>query len=146
MNATAKTDPWIRCAKPNPAARLRLFCLPYAGGGASLFRDWGQALPDSVEVCAIQLPGREDRIAETPFRQVEDLLPVLLEKLRPYLDRPIAFFGHSMGAFLSYELARALTEEHRGPAHPASARRTCRCRGRRATTCPTPPSATGCAV
>ena len=117
MNATAKTDPWIRCAKPNPAARLRLFCLPYAGGGASLFRDWGQALPDSVEVCAIQLPGREDRIAETPFRQVEDLLPVLLEKLRPYLDRPIAFFGHSMGAFLSYELARALTEEHRGPAH-----------------------------
>ena len=117
MNAPAKTDPWIRCPKPNPAARLRLFCLPYAGGGASIFKHWGHALPDSIEVCAIQLPGREERIAETPFRRVEQLLPVLLDRLRPYLDRQIAFFGHSMGAFLSYELARALTEENRAPAH-----------------------------
>tara|TARA_E500000305_G_scaffold108208_1_gene110028 strand:+ start:1501 stop:2259 length:759 start_codon:yes stop_codon:yes gene_type:complete len=115
MNATAKTDPWIRCSKPNPAARLRLFCLPYAGGGASIFKNWGRTLPDRIEVCAIQLPGREDRISETPFRQVEDLLPVLMERLHPYLDRDVAFFGHSMGAFLSYELARALTEEHRAP-------------------------------
>ena len=117
MNAPAKTDPWIRCPTPHPAARLRLFCLPYAGGGASIFKNWGDALPDSIEVCAIQLPGREDRIAETPFRRVEQLLPVLLDRLRPYLDRRIAFFGHSMGAFLSYELARALTEENRAPAH-----------------------------
>ena len=117
MNAPAKTDSWIRCPTPHPAARLRLFCLPYAGGGASIFKNWGDALPDSIEVCAIQLPGREDRIAETPFRRVEQLLPVLLDRLRPYLDRRIAFFGHSMGAFLSYELARALTEENRAPAH-----------------------------
>jgi medium-chain acyl-[acyl-carrier-protein] hydrolase len=117
MNAPAKTDSWIRCPTPHPAARLRLFCLPYAGGGASIFKNWGDALPDSIEVCAIQLPGREDRIAETPFRRVEQLLPVLLDRLRPYLDRRIAFFGHSMGAFLSYELALALTEENRAPAH-----------------------------
>lgn len=117
MNAQAKNDPWIRCSKPNPAAKLRLFCLPYAGGGASVFKNWGRLLPDTIEVCAIQLPGREDRIAETPFRQAADLLPVLLERLEPYLDRPVALFGHSMGAFLSYELARALTTEHRGPEH-----------------------------
>lgn len=109
MNATAKKDPWIRCARPNPAARLRLFCLPYAGGGASIFKNWAGALPPEVELCAIQLPGREDRIADTAFRQADTLLPVLLERLAPYLDRPYAFFGHSMGAFLSFELARALT-------------------------------------
>lgn len=117
MNAPAITDPWIRSAEPNPKAKLRLFCLPYAGGGASVFRSWGRALPDWLEVCAIQLPGREDRIGEPAFRQVDRLLPVLLDRLRPHLDRPFALFGHSMGAVVAYEVVRALEAEGRVPVH-----------------------------
>ena len=117
MSAAAPTDPWIRRHKPRPDAALRLFCLPYAGGGASIYRPWAEALPDWLEVCAVQLPGREERIAEPAYRQVGRLLPELVERLRPYLDRPVALFGHSMGAVIAYEVARALTLEGRRPEH-----------------------------
>jgi hypothetical protein len=52
-----KDNKWVRCFKPNPQAHLRLVCLPYAGGGASLYRPWAALLPDTIELCAIQLPG-----------------------------------------------------------------------------------------
>ncbi|WPZ32671.1 alpha/beta fold hydrolase [Thalassobaculum sp. OXR-137] len=117
MTAPLPSDPWIRPAQPRPDAALRLFCLPYAGGGASIYRTWGEALPDWLEVCAVQLPGREERIGEPAFRQVDRLLPVLLDRLRPHLDRPYALFGHSMGAVIAYETARALEAEGGGPVH-----------------------------
>jgi medium-chain acyl-[acyl-carrier-protein] hydrolase len=99
---------WIKRFKPNPKASLRLFCFPYAGGGATLFRPWHHQLPPQVEVCAIQLPGREDRIKEPPFTQILPLVKVLASVLRPYNDIPFAFFGHSMGALISFELAHQL--------------------------------------
>ncbi|MEQ8344395.1 MAG: alpha/beta fold hydrolase [Sneathiellaceae bacterium] len=117
MSPAAAADPWIRCPIPRPAAGLRLFCLPYAGGGASLFNDWGRFLPESIEVCGIQLPGREERIAEPAFRQAGTLLPVLLDRLGASLDRPTAFFGHSMGALIAYEASLALAATGREPAH-----------------------------
>jgi medium-chain acyl-[acyl-carrier-protein] hydrolase len=117
MNAPLCSDPWIRRAQPNPKAALRLFCVPYAGGSASVFRSWGRLLPDWIEVCAIQLPGREERLGEPAFRQVDRLLPALIERLRPALDRPFALFGHSMGAVIAYELTRALTDEGQRPVH-----------------------------
>ena len=58
---------WITCPRPNADATLRLFCLPYAGGGASIYRLWGPALPSWIEVCPVQLPGREDRYREPAF-------------------------------------------------------------------------------
>ena len=96
---------WIRCLSPRPEARLRLFCFSHAGGGAASFRTWGQALPAEIEVCAVQLPGRENRIREPAFDNLGALLPPLLKSLHPYLDKPFAFLGHSMGTILCYEVA-----------------------------------------
>lgn len=98
---------WITCPQPHLQARLRLFCLPYAGGGASIFRTWSESLP-IVEICPIQLPGRERRIAEPPFDRLEPLLQSLTAAILPYLDKPFALFGHSMGGLLAFELVRSL--------------------------------------
>lgn len=104
-------NPWVVRWQPNHKATLRLFCFPYAGGSASMYRTWGNSLPSHVEVCAIQLPGRGARMAETPMTSLPDILRELSQAIRPYLDLPFAFFGHSMGAMLSFELARVLRKE-----------------------------------
>jgi medium-chain acyl-[acyl-carrier-protein] hydrolase len=86
-----------------------LFCFPYSGAGASIYFQWpASLLPAGVETCAIQLPGRATRLAEPPFTRLEPLVQALSHALIPLLDRPFAFFGHSMGALLSFELARHL--------------------------------------
>ncbi|MFZ6030207.1 MAG: thioesterase II family protein [Chloroflexota bacterium] len=99
---------WILRPRPVPWARLRLFCFPYAGGAASIFYPWCQGLPEFVEVCPIQLPGREARIGEPLFARMNYLLPMLVQAIRPYLDMPFALFGHSLGSLLAFELARHL--------------------------------------
>ena len=67
------SSPWVACPRPNPGARVRLFCLPFAGGGASVYRLWGATLPSWIEVCPIQPPGREDRYREPPFTSLTAL-------------------------------------------------------------------------
>jgi medium-chain acyl-[acyl-carrier-protein] hydrolase len=99
---------WIVCPKVRPAARQRLFCFPYAGGGIAVFRDWSEDLGPDVEVCCIQLPGRGQRLRERPFDSMREFIPLLVEALRPWLDRPYAFYGHSLGARIAFEVARAL--------------------------------------
>lgn len=106
---------WFRVSYPKPQARLRLFCLPYAGGAAAIYRNWPQSLPDDIEVCAIQLPGRENRIREQPFNNLVALVQVLLPNLLPYLDKPFALFGHSMGSLIAYELAQQLQSHDQTP-------------------------------
>jgi len=101
-------NPWIRCPKPRPDARVRLFCIPHAGGGAATFRLWQDQLPGDVEVRAIQLPGRENRLLEKPFTEVETIVEELSLLIRPDLDRTYAVFGHSMGALIAFELIRQL--------------------------------------
>lgn len=100
--------PWIQGWQHKTSARLRLFCFPYAGGGASIYRDYSDQLPADIEVWPIQLPGREHRFTETPFSTLKELIEALQQALQPYLDVPYAFFGHSMGALISFELVRAL--------------------------------------
>jgi medium-chain acyl-[acyl-carrier-protein] hydrolase len=102
---------WLRCSQPNPQARLRLFCFPYAGGNASIFRAWPAALPPEVEVWAIELPGRGDRFKEPALTRLSPLLQSLRVALRPCLTLPFALVGHSMGALLAYELTRQLRQE-----------------------------------
>ena len=99
--------------KPNPQARARLFCFPYAGGTAAIFRPWPSYLPAEVELCAIQYPGRGSRIAERLNEDVEGMVNSCYEELKPFLNKPFAFFGHSMGALVSYEFARRLQREQR---------------------------------
>lgn len=99
---------WVRTFGKRPDARLRMFCFPHAGGGASAYRLWHAGLPSSVEVCAIQLPGREGRLGEAPVRNIEVLVDLLAESLAELFERPFMFFGHSMGAVVAFELARVL--------------------------------------
>jgi surfactin synthase thioesterase subunit len=105
-------NPWISQLRPNPRASLRLFCFPYAGGGTAPYRPWGDVLPRNVEVCPIQLPGREMRIKQAAFSDVFALVEALVPNIVPFLDRPFALFGHSMGALVAFELARTLTRDH----------------------------------
>jgi surfactin synthase thioesterase subunit len=109
---------WIALRRPNPAARMKLFCLPYGRGkGASVFRDWQRLLGDAVEVCPVQLPGKESRIKEPAFEDITAATDALAEALAPELDRPYALYGHSVGGLLAYRLAYRLWQTE--PVRPA---------------------------
>jgi medium-chain acyl-[acyl-carrier-protein] hydrolase len=99
---------WVLRYRPREQARLRLFCFPYAGGRASIFRPWAEVLPSEIELCSIQLPGREERIREQPYTRLAPLVQALSEAMMPYLDRPFAFYGHSMGALIAFAVALRL--------------------------------------
>jgi medium-chain acyl-[acyl-carrier-protein] hydrolase len=101
-------NPWLPYRKARPKARLRLFCFPHAGAGASSFRGWAEALPRDIEVCALQYPGHETRFNDPLFSSVEELAGAIVEAINSELTGPFAFFGHSMGALVAYESARIL--------------------------------------
>lgn len=105
-------DCWVICTKPNPQANLRLFCFPYAGGGALSFRTWPNGLSTTIEVCAVELPGRGTRMRLAPFTQLEPLVEALAQALLPNLNKPFALFGHSMGGLVSFELARLIRRKY----------------------------------
>jgi surfactin synthase thioesterase subunit/glycosyltransferase involved in cell wall biosynthesis len=99
---------WFPQTEWRSGLKLRLFCLPHAGGGTALYRGWQSHLPDSVLLAPIRLPGRESRLNEKPYERMEELVAALGEAMQPHLDRPFAFFGHSMGAGIAFELTRWL--------------------------------------
>jgi medium-chain acyl-[acyl-carrier-protein] hydrolase len=107
----APATPWLVKPKVDADASLRLFCFPYAGGGAVIYRSWSARLP-MAEVLPVQLPGRETRLKEAPYTNLLSLVRATGRALLPYLDRPFCFFGHSMGALLAFELARELRREY----------------------------------
>jgi surfactin synthase thioesterase subunit/glycosyltransferase involved in cell wall biosynthesis len=113
MRAPDGRNAWFPTADRSPAGALRLFCFPHAGGGASAFHSWSALLPGSIAVCPARLPGRESRAAETPAADMASLVGALADAIEPYLDGPFAFFGHSMGAVVAFELSRALREAGR---------------------------------
>lgn len=102
---------WFPKLGNSPNASCRLFCFPYAGGSSFIFNSWSKTIAENVELVAIQLPGRANRMTEKPFTNVESLVEVLTEKILPFTSMPFAFFGHSMGAIISYELAVNLMKE-----------------------------------
>ncbi|MEW6738245.1 MAG: thioesterase II family protein, partial [Acidobacteriota bacterium] len=106
-------SPWIFNLKFKPNPQLRLFCFPYAGGNALIYRSWEKTLPKEVECCPVQLPGRGSRLTEKPFTQLLPLVQAICEGILPYLDRSFAFFGHSMGALISFELMRILRRDYK---------------------------------
>jgi medium-chain acyl-[acyl-carrier-protein] hydrolase len=111
-------NPWVVYAKQNPSASRRLFCFPYAGAAAYVYNNWPRSLPIDVEVCALQLPGRGKRLREPMHTRMSTLCEAVLPAIKPLLDKPFMFFGHSMGAMIAVELARLLRRERQPlPSH-----------------------------
>jgi medium-chain acyl-[acyl-carrier-protein] hydrolase len=90
---------------------VRLFCFPFAGGGAAAFAEWSRALPLDVDVLAFEAPGRGTRMMERPLHSLMALVEAAEQAVRPLLDRSFALFGHSMGAIVAFELARMLRRQ-----------------------------------
>lgn len=112
----------VTCPVPNAEARLRLFCFPFAGARASTFNSWLDKLPTAlrleIELCPIQLPGRETNRSELLFTRLSPLVEALVPAFGSNLDKPFLFFGHSMGALVSFELARQFRRHQLpGPVH-----------------------------
>ncbi|MFJ8313679.1 MULTISPECIES: thioesterase II family protein [unclassified Streptomyces] len=99
---------WLRRHGVEGPVGARLVCFPHAGGTAASFAGWAGQLPTGTELVAVQYPGRQDRIAEEPIGEMAEMADRLAEALRPLLDRPMVFFGHSMGTGLAYEVAGRL--------------------------------------
>ena len=103
---------YVTYPKRNSQARLRLFCFPYAGGNSFIFCSWLNNLPADVELSAIELPGHGTRMAEPLLTRMTELVAAIASDLLPHLDKPFVFFGHSMGAWVSFEVARWLQSNH----------------------------------
>jgi surfactin synthase thioesterase subunit len=111
-NWAAMTLPnaWIVRPKPSSKSALRLFCFPHAGVGTSAFRGWAEGLNCNAELCLVNPPGRESRLREGLISTVTTLVPALVENIVGYLDRPFAFYGHSLGATVAFETALELRQ------------------------------------
>jgi medium-chain acyl-[acyl-carrier-protein] hydrolase len=113
---SSATTPWIVGARTNPKARCRLFCLPHSGSGASQFASWRNFLSPVLDICPIQLPGRENRLREAPLTRIQQIAEILAGELKPYSDRPYILYGYSVGALIAFELARELRRRNVDPA------------------------------
>ena len=111
MSKQADASPWFRALNRHPRCRVRLFCFPYAGGSAAVFRAWPAGLAPDIEVYPALLPSRGARMSEPPLPRISLIVERLAAEIRPHLDRPFALFGHSMGALIAFELARRLRAE-----------------------------------
>lgn len=104
-------SPWYICPQANPGADVRLFLFPYAGGGPSVFGKWPHQLPGYLEGYVAHYPGRGSRYREPAFRNISGLVAGLFQALQPLLDKPVVFFGHSLGGLVAFELARQLNRQ-----------------------------------
>lgn len=106
-------QPWLRgLGNRQETARLRLFTFHHAGGAASGYL-WRRYFPEEIEVCAVQLPGRESRFMEAPFIRLGSVVTELTRVIASTMDLPFAFFGHSMGALIAFGVTRRLAAERR---------------------------------
>jgi acyl transferase domain-containing protein/surfactin synthase thioesterase subunit/acyl carrier protein len=108
--ASRSAGKWLIAPRPNPAAKVRLFCFPFAGGGLVSFRNWAQLFGDTVEVVAVEAPGRGTRINEPAVDDLNIFVERLLPEMSDWLDRPSAFFGHCLGGLTMFATLRALPE------------------------------------
>lgn len=108
----------LRILRRSPRATVRLVCFPHAGAGPSIFNEWAQLLPSSVELIGVVYPGRECRTGEAPSRDLGTIVDAVADELAGLDDdMPCAFFGHSMGAYVSFELSQRLIGSAARPHH-----------------------------
>ncbi|MGI9308570.1 MAG: thioesterase II family protein [Gammaproteobacteria bacterium] len=111
MNGRRK-DEWVLRPAGDPVpGRMKLFCFPCAGGGASMYFSWAEMLGQHIELVAVQLPGREWRISEDVLEDLHELADVVFAGIREELVAPYAFLGTSLGALLAFEVARRVRAE-----------------------------------
>jgi acyl transferase domain-containing protein/surfactin synthase thioesterase subunit/acyl carrier protein len=108
QTGTFPLSEWIVLTKPNPAATVRLFCFPFAGGGSAVYRLWNDKVGPSIEVIAVEPPGRLARIDQAPVKDVRVFAAEAAKAMMPLLDKPFALFGHCLGGLTMYETAREL--------------------------------------
>ncbi|MEU7582090.1 alpha/beta fold hydrolase [Streptomyces sp. NPDC041068] len=103
---------WLQCAEPRPFAAQRVICFPHAGGSPYFFRGWAKALT-GFEVHTVCYPGRAERITESPATDILSMARHIAVSVKELMadGRPTALFGHSMGAFIAYEVCAALEDE-----------------------------------
>jgi medium-chain acyl-[acyl-carrier-protein] hydrolase len=106
---------WFVCPRAQPEADTRLFLFPYAGGGPAAFNKWTSGFPDSVETYIAHYPGRGSRHHEPPIKQIIVLAEGFAEAIQPLFDKPFAFFGHSLGGLVAFELTRLLRQKNLPP-------------------------------
>jgi pyochelin biosynthetic protein PchC len=111
-SGTQPQSRWLRRYGERPGATARLVCLPHAGGAPTFFRDWTHRMSPGVEVSAVCYPGRQDRFAEPCITEMAEMAGQVAEALAPLGNRPLALFGHSMGATVAFEAARLLRSDH----------------------------------
>jgi medium-chain acyl-[acyl-carrier-protein] hydrolase len=107
MSNLSNPQPWLPQRRASGPVRARLFCLPHAGGGAAPYHRWSGHFPANIELVPVKLPGREERIRERAIDRMPAMVAALTEALAGDLDLPFAVLGHSMGAIIAFELARA---------------------------------------
>ncbi|AND15924.1 thioesterase II family protein [Rathayibacter tritici] len=107
--------PWLRRFHDSAPAVPRLICFPHAGGSASSYFEFSRLAGAAVDVVAVQYPGRQDRHHEPPLTSIDGLADAVVSAVGPLLDRPVALFGHSMGATVAFEVARRLEATGRRP-------------------------------
>jgi len=106
------TDDWFLSGPAHWRTDLKMFCFPYAGGTALVYKKWADFLPSTIQVIPVELPGRGARLKETPFVSMPALIEELAEVIWPLLDKPFIFYGHSMGAIIAFELTRSLSRKY----------------------------------
>jgi len=106
------SNKWFVCPKLNPKAEMRLFLFPYAGGSPAVFWKWAAEFPDFIETWIAYYPGRGSRFSEPPIKRIDVLVKNLSQAIHPYLEKPFAFFGHSLGGLVAFELASHLHQNH----------------------------------
>jgi surfactin synthase thioesterase subunit len=108
MTGEAPASAWVRGFPGTSRSPHRLVCFPYAGGTAKYFLPYARSLSTRSEVLAVQYPGRQERRHEASIDDLGELTRLVADALLPLTDRPVTFFGHSMGAALAFEVARTL--------------------------------------
>src|SRR5215510_3567397 len=103
---------WVEHLSPIKDGALRMFCFPYAGGSTHGFRNWQRLFPSEVDICLVHLPGRGKRIGEPPFTRLKPLVETIADIIFSESSDAFVFYGHSMGALISFELAREMRRRH----------------------------------
>lgn len=116
--AHASPPSWFEHLSRSKAPSLRVFCFPYAGGSTDLYRGWQRWFPEQIDLCLVHLPGRSRIIGEQAFTRLQPLIKSVADRIEPEIQVPFVLYGHSMGALISFELARELcNRRHAGPRH-----------------------------